>query len=166
MRVAKVFLICAALSLASAAFADVNIDFPLSSDTWDTVYEYWWNQGDTVYGDRDLETEEFDYVWVTLNLSYNGLAADAEVPLDLRLDSNTVFSWEVVLADGLGDIVYEGPITYTPAGVEEVRYYETAAVYPGGGAIIIAPDLGYIDFQTVVVGIEAASLGEIKAVFK
>ncbi len=166
MKLAKVFLICAALSLATTALADVNIDFPLSSDTWDTVYEYWWNYGDTVYGDRDLETEEFDYIWCTVNLSYNSLTPTAVVPIDVSLDGTVVFSFDILDDHGTGDYVYEDAISYTPAGVEEVRYFETAAVYGGGGSVIIAPDLGYIDFQTIVVGIEAASLGEIKAVFK
>jgi len=166
MKFSKVFLFIVAVSIATCASANVEFDFPTSSDTWDTVYEYWWNAGDTVYGDRDLGTEEFDYVWCDVNLSYNSLTATAVVPIDFRLDSTTVFSFDILDDHGVGSYVYEGAITYTPAGVEEVRYYETAAVYPGGGSVIISPTGGTIELQTIPVGIEAASLGEIKAVFK
>jgi hypothetical protein len=166
MKFSKVVLVALLVSVATVAYGDVSIDFPESSDTWDTVYTYWWNQGDTVYGDRDLGTEEFDYVTLVLPVTYNSLNGAGQCDFDLRLDGTTVFSWTVLPSHGTGNHTFEGAMSYTPGGTEEVRYYLTNQVVPGGGSIIIAPDQGTIDFQTVIVGVESASLGEIKAVFK
>jgi hypothetical protein len=153
--------------MTTAASADVTIDFPLASDTWQLhdPPHWFWYIGDTVFGDRDLGTEEFDYVTVTLPITINGLVDGGDVDLDLRLDGNTVYNWSVVEGDGTGNIVYEGAISYIPTGTEEVRYYQTNTVPTGDGSIEIIDTGGTIEFQTVV-GIESASLGEIKAVFK
>ncbi|MCP4229227.1 MAG: hypothetical protein GY771_03650 [bacterium] len=165
MRVAKILLILIAVSTATVTSANVTIDFPIGTDTWEVeAYPLWWHEGDTVYGDRDLGNDEFSYATVTLQINYNYLTDLSQIDIDLRLDGTTVFSWTVVRDDGDGLIIYEGTISYTPTGIEEIRFYETNDVLYGG-SIWIGDTQGTIEFQTGV-GIETASLGEIKAAFK
>ncbi|MCP4229229.1 MAG: hypothetical protein GY771_03660, partial [bacterium] len=150
MRAVKILVILITVSLATIASANVLIDFPLDTDTWEVQsYPYWWHVGDTVYGDRDLGTEEFFYVWVTLPITYNGLDNSGEyIDFELQLSGNPLFDWSVVEGDGTGNVVYEGAISYTPSGTEEVRYYETNVIPHVAGSISIRATNGTVEFQT------------------
>lgn len=157
------------LVLALGAFADFQIDFPLASDTWEVVSDpYWWNIGDTVYGDRDLGTDDITQLDIYLPLDYNSLTASGFVDLDIRVDGNTIASFTIINTDGM---LVERTIDLssspvTPTGTMEFRYYETNQVAGGQGSIIPADTGGTVDFTTGGSNIVESSFGQIKAEFK
>jgi|GEM_PF-2201330 len=160
-------LLVMVMTVTTATTATVTVDFPESSDTWGvSSYPYWWHVGDTVYGDRELGSEEFDEVTIHLPISYNSLNSGGHVDLELRLDGTTVTDFSIVESDGTGMWEDTFTISYTPSGTEEVRYYETNQVTSGAGSISIGTSGGYLDFETVDTAVQATSLGMVKALFK
>jgi len=164
LPVLLVIFVTAGISLAGV----LSVNFPLGSDTWEVANDpYWWNAGDTVYGDRDLGSAHFTQVVINLPITENSLieAEGGYVALDLRIDGTTVASFEIHEADGDGMWVDTFTIDFTPTGTMEVRYYETNTVVSGAGSIVIEDTTGYLEF-TDNDSIQPTSLGLVKAIFR
>lgn len=161
-------LLVMAVSVTLVSAGTFSVDFPLSSDTWElSDYPNWCNQGDTVYGDRDLGTSELTEVTIYLPISDNNLSYSGYVDLDLRLDSTTIASFTITAADGSGMLIRNFAISYSPSGTTEVRYFETNQIIPGAGYIVIGEEEGHLDFvNTDPDVVLPASLGHLKAIFK
>lgn len=159
--------VAAGISLAGL----VSVDFPLpqGTDTWQVYsYPWWWNAGDTVFGDRDLGSVHFNQVAIHLPITVNALneSMGGYVALDLRIGGTTVASFTIHQADGVG--MWEDTLTidFTPTGTMQVRYYETNTVVSGAGSISIGDTTGYLEFTTDNTPVQPTSLGLVKAIFK
>ncbi len=148
--------------------ATVVATFPLSTDTWAVRYSpYWWNIGDTVYGNRNIGTAQLNSAKVHIPLTYSSLTSAGYILMDLRLGGSTVGSFRMQGPISPGTWVASFNLTaYTPSGTPQVRYYETNQVAPGAGSVTIGRTGGWIDFNTGHVSVSPASFGTIKALYK
>lgn len=148
--------------------ATVVASFPSPSDTMTLRYSpYWWNVGDTVYGNRNLGTAQLNSAVVHIPVGLTYLTASGFINMDLRLGGSTVGSFTIRGPISPGSWVASFNITpYTPSGTPQVRYYETNQVAPGQGSITILTSGGWIDFHTGSLSVAPASLGKVKALYK
>ncbi len=116
---------------------DDTIIFPTSSDTWAyTYYPYWWNVGDTVFGDHTITENDVDHAEITIYLTTNSLSSSGHCDIDLRIDGSTVGSFQILPGDGLGPITESFDFSALPAGLHELRYYSTNTVDPSLGSTV------------------------------
>jgi len=120
-------------------FAGPTVAFPLASDFWTvTSSPYWWNAGDTVWGDRDVPLASVSRADIALKLSTNSLsdALGGYVDLAFQLDGSTVGTLHVTQAHGLGYVM--GSFTFAPKTPPfELRYLELNTVVPGAGSMVL-----------------------------
>lgn len=111
--------------------------FPsLPGDTWQVMfYPYWWNVGDTAFGDYDLDLSPVDHADITLYLTYNSLVSGCGfVNFDFMIDGATMGSFQVSAEDGFGPV--EVSLDFAPqAPPFELRYRVTNTVAGGCGSI-------------------------------
>ena len=193
MRLATVFCFCLCLSLSGFALAaDLNnngisgdetlipssdysapadrtdiVPFPTSADTWEVFYyPYWWNQGDTVYGEHTVPLESVDHAEVTLKIFDSVLNGGGHVDLDLMIDGTVVGSVVITEEDGTG-FVYAS-FDFDPIVPPfELRWYETNTVAGGAGSIQL-DESGecMIDFSGGTVAAESATWTTMKAAYR
>ncbi|MDP6418229.1 MAG: hypothetical protein QF492_02865 [Candidatus Krumholzibacteria bacterium] len=127
MRFVLAFLVFASFAAAQ------TFDFPLASDTWSSGSNWWWSEGNTVYGDRDV-TGPVTQAEVVLYLSGNGLTEGNTADLDFRLDGVTVGTLHITAEDGLGPIT--GSFSFDEIdSPSELRYTMASDICGGCGAI-------------------------------
>ncbi|MBD3335130.1 MAG: hypothetical protein GF355_06405 [Candidatus Eisenbacteria bacterium] len=148
--------------------SEETVLFPTSADTWEVAYyPYWWNMGDTVYGDHTIGLSSVTHADVTLKISYNVLNNGGHVDLDFRIDGTTVGSLVLTEGDGTG-YVY-GSFDFAAVSPPfELRYYETNTVGSGLGSVSLDEtglcSVTFSDGEPTPV--EDSTWGQIKKVYE
>lgn len=141
--------------------------FPTAADTWEVMfYPYWWNVGDTAYGDYDLDLSPVNHADITLYLTYNSLTAGCGfVNFDVMIDGATVGSFTVNPEDGFGPV--EASLDFAPqSGPFELRYQVTNTVAGGCGSISLDESgENMIVFSGEATPTEASTWSRIKSLY-
>lgn len=146
---------------------DEVVLFPTSQDTWNVAfYPYWWNAGDTVYGNHTVNMGVVSHADIALKISSTVLNGGGEVDLDFRINGVTVGSFVITEQDGT-NFVYHS-FDFTPVAPPfELRYYETNTVFSGGGSVTFdETGLNTVTFSGGGVPVDASSWGRVKALYR
>ena len=146
---------------------DETVLFPTSADTWNvTYYPYWWNAGDTVYGNHTVAMGSVSHVDLALKIDYTVLNGGGHVDLDFRINGTTVGSFSITEADGSGTVYHSfdfAPVT-PPF---ELRYYETNTVGGGLGSVSLNESgLSSATFSGGGTPVQESSWGRVKSLYR
>ncbi|MDP6418420.1 MAG: hypothetical protein QF492_01845 [Candidatus Krumholzibacteria bacterium] len=159
----RFLIIASTLVLALPCLAE-TIDFPTDSDTWEiSSANYWWHEGDTVYGDRTV-TAPASQADVYLNIPYNSLSGDGYVELEFTIGPEVIGYMVILPSHGTGIVSFSFTFPTIPPGTHEFRYYETNLVCGGCGSIQIDPTGGYVELSGTT-AVQPGTWSSVKSIY-
>ncbi len=158
--------------LAEPPSGDVNhnaassvVSFPSAGDNVSVLFfPFWWNLGDTAWGDRTVPEDPVTQAQISLMLEGTVLSCDV-LDMDFLINGTVVGSFEISAADGLGPIIRDFAFPAIAGGTYELRYTVTRTVGAGCGSVEVDFDNSTVALTGPATPVATTTWGKVKAIY-